>query len=59
MLVPGDGKGLGSGQNLKIGVVLSGGQTPGGHNVISGIYGSILNLGLLKFLSNPNALGHF
>ena len=39
VLVPGDGKGLLSGQNLKIGVVLSGGQAPGGHNVISGIYG--------------------
>lgn len=26
-------------QKLKIGVVLSGGQAPGGHNVISGIYG--------------------
>ncbi|KAL8156858.1 hypothetical protein AgCh_001816 [Apium graveolens] len=38
VLVPGDGKGLLSGQNLKIGVVLSGGQAPGGHNVISGIY---------------------
>nr|GMC81423.1 pyrophosphate--fructose 6-phosphate 1-phosphotransferase subunit beta [Ipomoea batatas] len=25
--------------NLKIGVVLSGGQAPGGHNVISGIFG--------------------
>ncbi|KAL8099894.1 hypothetical protein AgCh_032229 [Apium graveolens] len=43
MLVPGDGKGLGSGQNLKIGVVLSGGQTPGGHNVISGIYDYLQN----------------
>lgn len=26
-------------QKLKIGVVLSGGQAPGGHNVISGIFG--------------------
>lgn len=47
VLVPGDGKGLLSGQNLKIGVVLSGGQAPGGHNVISGIYGSIFDLGML------------
>lgn len=47
VLVPGDGKGLLSGQNLKIGVVLSGGQAPGGHNVISGIYGSIFNLRML------------
>ena len=28
-----------SGQKLKIGVVLSGGQAPGGHNVISGLFG--------------------
>ncbi|XP_073028395.1 pyrophosphate--fructose 6-phosphate 1-phosphotransferase subunit beta-like isoform X1 [Primulina eburnea] len=34
-LVPGD---LSLVQDLKIGVVLSGGQAPGGHNVISGIY---------------------
>ncbi|XP_059629532.1 pyrophosphate--fructose 6-phosphate 1-phosphotransferase subunit beta-like [Cornus florida] len=27
-----------SGKNLKIGVVLSGAQAPGGHNVISGIF---------------------
>ncbi|CAL5361644.1 unnamed protein product [Camellia sinensis] len=27
-----------SGLKLKIGVVLSGGQAPGGHNVISGIF---------------------
>ncbi|XP_073121029.1 pyrophosphate--fructose 6-phosphate 1-phosphotransferase subunit beta isoform X2 [Henckelia pumila] len=34
-LVPGD---LSLVQGLKIGVVLSGGQAPGGHNVISGIF---------------------
>lgn len=28
-----------SDQKLKIGVVLSGGQAPGGHNVICGIFG--------------------
>lgn len=28
-----------SGSALKIGVVLSGGQAPGGHNVISGMFG--------------------
>ncbi|KAK9267271.1 hypothetical protein L1049_009693 [Liquidambar formosana] len=38
MLVPGESGALGSGQKLKIGVVLSGGQAPGGHNVISGIF---------------------
>ena len=26
-------------EKLKIGVVLSGGQAPGGHNVISGLFG--------------------
>ena len=29
-------------QKLRIGVVLSGGQAPGGHNVISGIFGQCL-----------------
>lgn len=29
-------------KKLKIGVVLSGGQAPGGHNVISGIFGNAL-----------------
>nr|XP_027062920.1 pyrophosphate--fructose 6-phosphate 1-phosphotransferase subunit beta-like [Coffea arabica] len=39
MLVPGDSSGaLSSNQSLKIGVVLSGGQAPGGHNVICGIF---------------------
>lgn len=32
------GSGLES-KSLKIGVVLSGGQAPGGHNVICGIFG--------------------
>lgn len=30
--------------SLKIGVVLSGGQAPGGHNVICGIFGEALAL---------------
>lgn len=35
-------------QSLKIGVVLSGGQAPGGHNVISGIFGEqIIELNML------------
>jgi pyrophosphate--fructose-6-phosphate 1-phosphotransferase len=38
-LVPNDVDTLSSDQKLKIGVVLSGGQAPGGHNVISGIFG--------------------
>ncbi|KAK4386726.1 Pyrophosphate--fructose 6-phosphate 1-phosphotransferase subunit beta [Sesamum angolense] len=37
-LVPADSSDNSSGQGLKIGVVLSGGQAPGGHNVISGIF---------------------
>lgn len=38
-LVPGDSAGELAPKALKIGVVLSGGQAPGGHNVISGIFG--------------------
>ncbi|KAI9198631.1 hypothetical protein LWI28_019413 [Acer negundo] len=38
MLVPNDTDSLKQDQKLKIGVVLSGGQAPGGHNVISGIF---------------------
>ncbi|XP_047955645.1 pyrophosphate--fructose 6-phosphate 1-phosphotransferase subunit beta [Salvia hispanica] len=37
-LVPGDSAGELAPKALKIGVVLSGGQAPGGHNVISGIF---------------------
>ncbi|GMP41463.1 hypothetical protein CsSME_00011555 [Camellia sinensis var. sinensis] len=38
MLVPGESAEFSSGRKLKIGVVLSGGQAPGGHNVIAGIF---------------------
>lgn len=38
-LLPGHTSGAALNHNLKIGVVLSGGQAPGGHNVISGIFG--------------------
>ncbi|KAL2524088.1 Pyrophosphate--fructose 6-phosphate 1-phosphotransferase subunit beta 1 [Abeliophyllum distichum] len=38
MLVPGASGDTPTVQGLKIGVVLSGGQAPGGHNVISGIF---------------------
>ncbi|KAF8030244.1 hypothetical protein BT93_E2632 [Corymbia citriodora subsp. variegata] len=37
-VVPGDSTSDGWSQKLKIGVVLSGGQAPGGHNVIAGIF---------------------
>lgn len=43
-------------QKLKIGVVLSGGQAPGGHNVISGIFGEDLN-GFDWFGSIVNSVG--
>lgn len=38
-------------KTIKIGVVLSGGQAPGGHNVISGIFGesSVLPLDCVRF----------
>ena len=39
-LVPGDSNKVQPDKKLKIGVVLSGGQAPGGHNVISGIFGN-------------------
>lgn len=39
LLVPNGADAVRSDEKLKIGVVLSGGQAPGGHNVISGIYG--------------------
>ncbi|XP_073276589.1 pyrophosphate--fructose 6-phosphate 1-phosphotransferase subunit beta-like [Primulina huaijiensis] len=38
VLVPGDSSNTPSDLSLKIGVVLSGGQAPGGHNVISGLF---------------------
>ena len=43
-VVPSDSNSNESQQKLKIGVVLSGGQAPGGHNVISGIFGEDLSL---------------
>lgn len=39
VVVPSDSDANESQKKLKIGVVLSGGQAPGGHNVISGIFG--------------------
>lgn len=38
MLMPGDSSEK-LDKSMRIGVVLSGGQAPGGHNVISGIFG--------------------
>ncbi|KAH0868210.1 hypothetical protein HID58_075232 [Brassica napus] len=42
VLVVPDQSAASSGEKLKIGVVLSGGQAPGGHNVISGLFGNYL-----------------
>jgi pyrophosphate--fructose-6-phosphate 1-phosphotransferase len=47
MLVPSDAD-TAPVQKLKIGVVLSGGQAPGGHNVISGIFGGDLMKPILR-----------
>lgn len=48
------------GQAINIGVVLSGGQAPGGHNVICGIYDALQNANtnskLIGFLGGPSGL---
>lgn len=44
LLVPDGADSVRSDQKLKIGVVLSGGQAPGGHNVISGIFDYLQDL---------------
>lgn len=45
---------------LKVGVVLSGGQAPGGHNVISGLYDALKDLNpqstLIGFLDGPSGI---
>lgn len=47
-------------EQIKVGVILSGGQAPGGHNVISGLYDGIKkaneNSILLGFLGGPSGL---
>ncbi len=49
-----------TGKSLSVGVVLSGGQAPGGHNVIAGIFDGIKNLHpqskLYGFLGGPSGL---
>ena len=54
VLVPGDAGN--APQSLKVGVGLSGGQAPGGHNVISGIYGQNL---FLLYIVRGNYLIHY
>ncbi|ASB50786.1 diphosphate--fructose-6-phosphate 1-phosphotransferase [Alkalitalea saponilacus] len=45
---------------VKVGVILSGGQAPGGHNVISGLFDGLLNCNkenkLFGFLGGPSGL---
>lgn len=55
MLVPSDSPADGSNQKMKIGVVLSGGQAPGGHNVISGLFDYLQSKGstLYGFRGGP------
>ena len=47
-------------RKLRVGVVLSGGQAPGGHNVISGLYDALKGLNadsvLLGFLNGPSGI---
>jgi diphosphate--fructose-6-phosphate 1-phosphotransferase len=41
----GSGISIPTGKGLKVGVVLSGGQAPGGHNVIAGLYDAVKRTG--------------
>ncbi|MDY3921079.1 MAG: diphosphate--fructose-6-phosphate 1-phosphotransferase [Hallerella porci] len=54
------GKAAGAAKPINVGVVLSGGQAPGGHNVIAGIFDGIKsihkNSKLLGFLGGPSGL---
>lgn len=54
------GDAAGDGKPLKVGVVLSGGQAPGGHNVIAGIFDSIRAIHpkseVYGFLGGPGGL---
>ncbi|MDR3147847.1 MAG: diphosphate--fructose-6-phosphate 1-phosphotransferase [Treponema sp.] len=54
------GKNPGIGQRLKVGVILSGGQAPGGHNVIAGLFDGLKKGNrestLYGFLGGPSGL---
>ncbi|MDR2177645.1 MAG: diphosphate--fructose-6-phosphate 1-phosphotransferase [Treponema sp.] len=54
------GKNDGIGQRLKVGVILSGGQAPGGHNVIAGLFDGLKKGNpesvLYGFLGGPSGL---
>lgn len=55
-----DPSGVASTTPLRVGVILSGGQAPGGHNVISGIYDYIKKISpqseMVGFLNGPQGL---
>lgn len=55
-----EGKSAQSGDPLNIGVVLSGGQAPGGHNVIAGVFDAAKKINakskILGFLGGPSGL---
>jgi pyrophosphate--fructose-6-phosphate 1-phosphotransferase len=54
------GRGVGQGGPLTVGVVLSGGQAPGGHNVIAGVFDALIELHpasrLVGFLEGPRGV---
>lgn len=55
-----EGDGIDTSKVLNVGVILSGGQAPGGHNVISGIFDALKKLNpanrLYGFLGGPSGL---
>ena len=55
-----EGKGTLRSEPMKVGVVLSGGQAPGGHNVISGLFDALQALNpknkLIGFLGGPSGI---
>ena len=55
-----EGDGIDASEVLNVGVILSGGQAPGGHNVISGIFDALKKLNpanrLYGFLGGPSGL---
>ena len=54
------GRGAEPGRPLRVGVVLSGGQAPGGHNVITGLWDGLQAVhagsGLVGFLAGPRGI---
>lgn len=56
----GSGDGTASAKRINVGVILSGGQAPGGHNVISGLYDALKRANgeskLIGFLGGPSGI---